>query len=509
MGDHPRHRRDRASSARTSRGPCVERGDDVRVTVRARSEPGQPRRARRRARRRATSSTAARCAARCAASTASSTSPGSTSLRAGADDAVSRQRRRARGSCWRRRCAPASSASSTPRRSRRSARRARGSTADETQVVPRRAATGCPTSTPSTRPRARRCGSAPRGPAGRHRQPGARARPRRRLPLVDRDRAPLPAPRDPGLRRRRAEHRRRRRTSPAATCWPTSTATVGERYILGNRNFTLDRLFADLGRLSRRRAAGGQAAAARRAGAGARAAEALPGRAGRSPRPRCARRRCGGPSARRRPSASWAGRPATTRSRSSTTIEWYRERERDRVSPRRARASRSALRAAGFGVRARRRAVARGVVTRPMATLYRCRTPDQLAVPVRARRARAAPRAGERGHRGPRPVAPRRPRRGRGAHRPGHGAGARHRRRGDLRLASGSSSTSSGERATSSTPRREKATTRRGSRSPHALGRGAAGLSPVGIEAGKARARNGRGARRSSCATRSSGGPAP
>jgi hypothetical protein len=25
---------------------------------------------------------------------------------------------------------------------------------------------------------------------------------------------------------------------------------TGERYILGNRNFTLDRLFADLGRLS-------------------------------------------------------------------------------------------------------------------------------------------------------------------------------------------------------------------------------------------------------------------
>ena len=25
---------------------------------------------------------------------------------------------------------------------------------------------------------------------------------------------------------------------------------VGERYILGNRNFTFDRLFADLGRLS-------------------------------------------------------------------------------------------------------------------------------------------------------------------------------------------------------------------------------------------------------------------
>ena len=46
----------------------------------------------------------------------------------------------------------------------------------------------------------------------------------RRLPLVDRARAPLPAPPDPRLRRRCAEHRRRARTSRAATCSPTSTA---------------------------------------------------------------------------------------------------------------------------------------------------------------------------------------------------------------------------------------------------------------------------------------------
>ncbi len=36
--------------------------------------------------------------------------------------------------------------------------------------------------------------------------------------------------------------------------------TIGERYILGNRNFTMDRLFADLGRLSGVRTAGDQAA---------------------------------------------------------------------------------------------------------------------------------------------------------------------------------------------------------------------------------------------------------
>ena len=59
----------------------------------------------------------------------------------------------------------------------------------------------------------------------------------------------LPRP-DPGLRRRRAQHRRRPRRRRRATCSPTRRARSGERYILGGRNFTLDRLFADLARIS-------------------------------------------------------------------------------------------------------------------------------------------------------------------------------------------------------------------------------------------------------------------
>ena len=80
--------------------------------------------------------------------------------------------------------------------------------------------------------------------------PGARVRPRRPLPLVDRARAPLPAPPDPRLRRRRAERRRRPTTSPRGHLLADERGASGERYILGNRNYTLDRLFADLGRLS-------------------------------------------------------------------------------------------------------------------------------------------------------------------------------------------------------------------------------------------------------------------
>ena len=163
---------------------------------------------------------------------------------------TSRSTSTARGSCSRRRCGRAWSASSTPRRWPRSGPRARGSTADEDQVFDA-GALRHPLRQRQARGRGR--GAA----AGRARAAGGDRQPRRtcsargdRQPLLDRARAALPAPPDPGLRRRRAQHRRRPRTSPAATCWPTSAARSGERYILGNRNFTLDRLFADLARLS-------------------------------------------------------------------------------------------------------------------------------------------------------------------------------------------------------------------------------------------------------------------
>jgi dihydroflavonol-4-reductase len=107
--------------------------------------------------------------------------------------------------------------------------------------------------------------------------------------------------------------------------------TVGQRYILGNRNFTMDRLFADLGRLSgveppvmklRLPVALGLAGAA--------------GRFGRQSLPTAAEIRAS--------SLNWAFRNAKAKRelgwRTSphedcleATVEWYRDREGGRVSP--------------------------------------------------------------------------------------------------------------------------------------------------------------------------------
>ena len=69
-------------------------------------------------------------------------------------------------------------------------------------------------------------------------------------PDLHRRRAQVPAAAHPRLRQRRDQRRRRGTTSPPATCSPTSAACRGERYILGTRNYTWDRLFAELARIS-------------------------------------------------------------------------------------------------------------------------------------------------------------------------------------------------------------------------------------------------------------------
>lgn len=124
--------------------------------------------------------------------------------------------------------------------------------------------------------------------------------------------------------------------------------TVGERYVLGNRNFTLDRLFADLGRLS-----GVQPPAVKLplavALAAARAAQALPGRPPFT-------------EAEVRMASLWWAYRSTKAKRElgyapthheetlERTIAWYREREPLALKAPGAQQP-AALRVVGFGLR--------------------------------------------------------------------------------------------------------------------------------------------------------------
>ena len=121
---------------------------------------------------------------------------------------------------------------------------------------------------------------------------------------------------------------------------------VGERYILGNRNFTLDRLFADLARLS-----GVEPPALKlpltAALALARAAELAPGRpAVTTVEVRASSLWWAFRSTKARRELGW--RPAHHEDTLQTTIDWYREREPERLKAPGARQP-FALRAAGRG----------------------------------------------------------------------------------------------------------------------------------------------------------------
>jgi dihydroflavonol-4-reductase len=124
--------------------------------------------------------------------------------------------------------------------------------------------------------------------------------------------------------------------------------TVGERYILGNRNFTLDRLFADLGRLS-----GVEPPALKlplqAALAMARAAELAPGRPPVTVvEVRAASLWWAFRSTKAKRELGW--RPAHHEDTLQTTIDWYREREGERLKAPGARQP-IVLRVAGFGAR--------------------------------------------------------------------------------------------------------------------------------------------------------------
>ena len=131
---------------------------------------------------------------------------------------------------------------------------------------------------------------------------------------------PVPAAADPRLRRRRRSTSSTSATSPTGHLLADEKGEVGERYILGGRNFTLQRLFADLSRICGVPAAAAQAAAAASPSAGAElggpARAAAPVGADEVARPRS-----GGPTRNARRSGSSASSRARTRRRSRTPCD--------------------------------------------------------------------------------------------------------------------------------------------------------------------------------------------
>jgi dihydroflavonol-4-reductase len=122
----------------------------------------------------------------------------------------------------------------------------------------------------------------------------------------------------------------------------------GERYVLGNRNYTWDRLFADLGRIS-----GVEPPAVKlpvpAALAFARAAEALPGTAPiTAVEVRAASLWWAYRNTKAKRELGWL--PSPHEDTVEATIAWYREREGDQLSRSGARQP-IGLRAAGFAVR--------------------------------------------------------------------------------------------------------------------------------------------------------------
>ena len=199
----------------------------------------------------------------------------------------------------------------------------------------------------------------------------------------------------------------------------------GERYILGNRNYTWDRLFADLARLS-----GIEAPAMRLP---VTAALALAETLGRLPGPTPVT-----PVEIRSAAHWWTYR--STKARARAGLEHAPARGDGggdrRLVPRARERAAGPLRhapAAGVARRGLHAAPARGARAVSEATLHRCRMPHQLALPVRARGTRAQA-AGDRDRDRAGGVAGARPRRHRRADRAAPRPGGRARPRGDRRL---------------------------------------------------------------------------
>ena len=317
----------------------------------------------------------------------------------------------------------ASGGSCTPPRSPRSAPAKPGGTADEDQPF-RAGAAGHRLRQLQARGRGRGAAARRARAVRGDRQPVVRPRPGRSERDLHGARTPLPAGAHPGLRR--AE----RSTSSTSATWPTGYLLAdekgesGERYILGGRNFTLDRLFADFARISGREPPVRLPAAPTSLAVEAIARVGLP--IAVSP-DEVRSASSGGPIATRRHAASSGFEPRPHEETLEDAVRWQMARAR---RPR-AAAARAPQEAGGRG---RRAALAAGRrVLGPVIVLYRCPTRTNVLCPCGAvarrldeARARAPDRAGA--------VPAFGPPGDRGADPPTARAGPGRRRRGDPRL---------------------------------------------------------------------------
>ena len=216
------------------------------------------------------------------------------------------------------------------------------------------------------------------------RQSVVRAGTRRSEGNLDGARAAVPPGTDSRLRRRRPQHRRRPRRRRPAICSPTRRESRGERYILAARNFTFDRLFADMARIS-----GREHVPVKLPGAATLLAVELLLRAGNPDSDRPGRgpvgATAGGPIATPRPARSWASSLARTRRRSRTqsTGRWTSSA----TGSNRASGAEAALRqwrraAMAAWMRARRASECRRMTRQVV--LYRCPTRTNVLCPCGA-----------------------------------------------------------------------------------------------------------------------------